>query len=619
MNRKFHGELYPKESAKSDGKVALRSFMLLVLACITTGIMAQEVRITGNVLFAADRDPIIGANVIVEGTTNGTITDFDGNFTLDVPVNSTVVISYIGCVPQKLNVTRQEHFTILLQEDSQSLEEIVVVGYGSQKKVNLTGSVTQVDSKVLESRPITTTSGGLQGVVPNLRIAPKSGQPFSSDADLNINIRGTTSINGGGPLVLVDGVEMSMDLVNPNDIANVTVLKDAAAAAIYGVRAAFGVILITTKTAGTEQRTTVSYSGNFSVSTPTVLPEMVKTSWEHAEFNNMAMNNAGLQAMYDDDRLAKMKAYDKNPGSNPEYEVINGQFYYYGFTDWRDLMLRKLTPAHTHNVNISGGTDKTKFYTSVGYIAKEGMYKINPDNYDRLNTRLNVENQTTPWMKLGFRMLYNYTHKDTPHNYKNNPWHQMIFSTPTQYAGQWKADPRYPELDGYDGRYFDDQNPISLLDKGGRDINNQHDVWLTATADFNILEGWNAHVDFSYNIQNDRTSKHKKAIKMIRHNFTETYGDTSDNSYTMQQNTKDYYSFNAYTDYEKTFAQKHYFKAMAGFNQELTKYQSFEGTRKGMLTDDVPSLSLGAGEQTVLESGYEWALRGGVLPSELHL
>ena len=253
------------------------------------------------------------------------------------------------------------------------MDEVVVVGYGSQKKVNLTGSVGTVDAKVLQSRPITSSTSALQGTIPNLQITPSSGEPGTG---ATLNVRGTTSINGGSPLVLVDGVEMDLDMINPNDIANVTVLKDAAASAIYGVRAAYGVILVTTKNAGSDMKTTVSYSGNVAFSKPTVLPEMVDTSWEHAEFVNRAMTNANLDVMYNPDTVEKMKNYANDPANNPEYEVLNGTMYYYGHSDWTDLMLKKYTPSHRHNINISGGNEKTKFYTSVGYVNQSGMYKV---------------------------------------------------------------------------------------------------------------------------------------------------------------------------------------------------------------------------------------------------
>lgn len=322
--------------------------------------------------------PVIGANVLVKGTTNGVITDVDGKFVLsDVPEDAVLQISFIGYVTQEIKVAGKTEFNVQMSEDAKALEEVVVVGYGSQKKVNLTGSIGKVDSKVLESRPITSTTSALQGTIPNLQITNSSGEPGQS---ASINVRGTTSINGGSPLVLVDGVEMSLDLVNPNDIENVTVLKDAAASAIYGVRAAFGVVLVTTKNPSKAEKTSVSYSGNFSFAKPSIMPEFLTSQSQFAEWMNQACINGNVATKYRDDVIAKMKAYEADPKNNPEYEVIDGQLYYYGYSDFKEKMIKDVTPTQRHNINITGGSEKTRFYTSVGYLNQEGLYKVGDDN-----------------------------------------------------------------------------------------------------------------------------------------------------------------------------------------------------------------------------------------------
>ena len=553
--------------------------------------------------------PVIGANVLVKGTTNGVITDIDGKFTLsNVPEDAILQISFIGYTTQEIKVAGQTTFAVTLKEDSQALEEVIVVGYGSQKKVNLTGSIGQIDSKVLESRPITSTASALQGTIPNLQITNTSGQPGASPS---INVRGTTSINGGSPLVLVDGVEMSLDLVNPNDIENVTVLKDAAASAIYGVRAAFGVVLVTTKNPSKAEKTSVSYSGNFSFAKPSIMPEFLTSQSQFAEWMNQACINGNVATKYRDDVIAKMKAYEADPKNNPEYEVIDGQLYYYGYSDFKEKMIKDVTPTQRHNINITGGSEKTRFYTSVGYLNQEGLYKVGDDNYKQLNTRINVENQTTKWMKLGFKALYNYSTQDKPFTYDGKDvWKRVIYTLPTDFIDAWQKDPRYPELDKFDGMYSEN-NAYALLKDGGRNKYDQHDVWLTATADFDILKGWKAHVDFNYNLNYKKASAHSKPIKFFDGSFNETYGRTSTNYYQMTNYNTSYYSFNAYTDYEHTFAEKHYLKAMVGFNQELTKYSTFSGKRYDILNDELPSLSLGSGNHEVSQNGYEWALRGG--------
>ena len=553
--------------------------------------------------------PVPGANVLVKGTTNGVITDMDGNFILtNVPEGAVLQVSFIGYVTQEIKVTGQTAFNVELSEDAKALDEVVVVGYGSQKKVNLTGAVGQIDSKVLESRPITSTTSALQGTIPNLQITNTSGEPGQA---ASLNVRGTTSINGGSPLVLVDGVEMSLDLVNPNDIANVTVLKDAAASAIYGVRAAFGVVLVTTKSPQKAEKVTVNYTGNFSFAKPSIIREFVASQSQFAEWMNQACINGSTATKYKQETIDKMKAYESDPAHNPEYEVIDGQLYYYGYSDFREKMIKNVAPTQRHNLNISGGNEKTRFYTSVGYLNQDGLYKVGDDNFKRLNTRLNVENQTTKWLKLGFKALYNYSTSDKPFTYDSKDvWKRVVYSLPTEFISAWQKDARYPELDKFDGMYSEN-NAYALLKNGGRDKSDKHDIWLTTSADLNILKGWKAHVDFNYNLNYQKASSHSKPIKFFDGSFNETYGRTSTNYYKMTNYNTSYYSFNAYTDYENTFAEKHYLKAMIGFNQELTRYSTFSGQRNDILNEDLPSLSLGSGIHTTTQNGYEWALRGG--------
>lgn len=552
--------------------------------------------------------PIAGVNILVKGTTNGVITDLDGRFILsNVEKGAVLQISFIGYTTKEVKVTNQRNLHISLDEDTKVLEEVVVVGYGSQKKVNLTGSVGQVDSKVLESRPITSTASALQGTIPNLQITNKSGEP---GAAATLNVRGTTSINGGGPLILVDGVEMSLDLVNPNDIANVTVLKDAAASAIYGVRAAYGVILVTTKGANKEMKTRISYSGNISFAKPSLLPEFINSSSQYAEWINEACINGNVPQVFRSDVIEKIKAYENDPLSNPEYEVVDGQLYFYGHSDLKSKMLKKNMPSQRHNLNISGGNEKTKFYTSIGYFDQKGLYKVGEDSFKRLNTRFTLENQTTKWLKLGTKVLYNYSTQDKPFTYDSKDvWKRVVYSAPTDFIDAWKKDSRYPELDSFEGMY-PEYSSYSMLKNGGRNKYDGHDIWITASADLKILKGWNAHVDFNYNLNYKKSSEHSKPILGFDKNFNETYGRTSDGYFKMSNDHKNYYSFNAYTDYENTFVDKHYLKLMVGYNQELTTFSKFSAQRYGILNDNMPSLSLGSGNHLSSQSGYEWALRG---------
>ena len=250
-------------------------------------ISQQTTTLKGNVQDAMG--PIIGASVVVKGTTNGMITDMDGNFTLEVKKGDIIQISYVGYLTQEIKYNGEPVLNITLKDDTQKLEEIVVVGYGTQKKVNLTGSVANVDSKLMESRPMTSVSAGLQGLLPGVTVTQRSGQPGSDNG--TIRVRGTGTFNNANPMVIVDGVEASMNDLDPNDIQSVSVLKDAASSAIYGSKAANGVILVTTKR-GKAGKASINYSANFGWQSPTELPEYV-TSAQYATLTNEARADAG--------------------------------------------------------------------------------------------------------------------------------------------------------------------------------------------------------------------------------------------------------------------------------------------------------------------------------------
>ena len=283
---------------------------------------AQQLNIKGTVTDKRLNEPIIGASVLVEGTSNGTITDMDGNFSLkNVSKGNVLKISYIGYQPQQTTINgNQTTFNIVLIEDTQNLDEVVVVGFGTQKKVNLTGSVATVDTKTLESRPVTSVVQALQGVVPGLNISA-SDKGGRLDKDPTMNIRGSGNLGTGSsasPLVLIDGVEGDINALNPQDIANISVLKDAASSAIYGSRAPFGVILVTTKS-GKKGKSQIQYSGNFRWSRPTNIPDMLD-SYRFAQYFNAANQNKapGATDLFDADTMDRIQKY-----MNGEYELTS--------------------------------------------------------------------------------------------------------------------------------------------------------------------------------------------------------------------------------------------------------------------------------------------------------
>ena len=370
----------------------------------SVAIVAQQGKtITGVVMDS--QESIIGANVMVKGTTNGTITDFEGKFTLsNVPEGAILQISYIGYQSMEIKVGNQTSFTIKLKEDSQALDEVVVVGYGTQKKVNVTGAVGMVDSKVIAARPVQNVSQALQGVIPglNLTVGNSGG---SLDGEMNINIRGTGTIgdgSGSSPLVLIDGIEGNLNTVNPNDIESVSVLKDAASASIYGARASFGVILVTTKS-GKSGKTNVNYSGNVRFNDAIGIPELMD-SYTFAQYFNRASSNRGGGDIFSPAVMERIKAYQE--GTLTATTVDNGSGIWQkwananGNTDWFGEFYDNWVPSQEHNLSISGGTEKLQYVLSGSFLDQKGLLRHGTDKFQRYTLNSKITANITDWLKV---------------------------------------------------------------------------------------------------------------------------------------------------------------------------------------------------------------------------
>lgn len=346
---------------------------------------------------------IPGVNVIIKNSMNGTITDEKGQYNLNVPDESAVLVfSFVGYVAREITVGNQQEINVQLQPDEKTLEEVVVVGYGVQKKVNMTGAVSTVDAQAIENRPVPNLANALQGVTPGLTIARQTGQPGRDN--LSIQIRGVTSANGNvNPLVVMDGVSVptnTLQTINPNDVESISVLKDAAAAAIYGAQAAGGVILITTKK-GKAGKVTFDYLAQQGIDWSINVPDRM-TLLEEAEFSNLARKNSGSAPEYTDEDLQRIRdgiPYVVNP-------LDTGTYLYYNQKSLSEQLLRKYTSMQTHNLTARGGTDKLNFLISGGYYNKQGVFKVGPDNYRRYNLRINLGSQLTKHLSLDSRLSY---------------------------------------------------------------------------------------------------------------------------------------------------------------------------------------------------------------------
>jgi TonB-linked SusC/RagA family outer membrane protein len=389
---------------------------------VTTEQSDTKIMISGVVVDKAG-DPLVGATIREKGTSNGAVTDMDGKFTLSVSASGTIVISYIGYRDKSVPVNGKSSFRIELEEDAAKLNEVVVVGYGVQKKVNLSGSVDQISAAQLEQRPIVDLAKGLQGMVPNLNIDFTSGEPGKAP---KINIRGEASINGGSPLILIDGVASDADEMNrllPEDVESLSVLKDASSAAIYGARAAFGVILITTKQ-GKGDRIQVSYNNNFSWKRPSSLTDKTSDPYIYLKLKNIAVLNtpwsSGTSRMMNASNghgSVRTIRMEQKLFASIRWIKPNGNIL--GNRDWTDYFLDRNTFSQTHQVSISGATEKTNFYLSTGMDNEDGIFSgiVNNDKYLRYSMRGKVSYKVLNWLTISNNTSFVSTTRKKPSYY----------------------------------------------------------------------------------------------------------------------------------------------------------------------------------------------------------
>ena len=530
-------------------------------------ISQQNGKVTGTVV--DDLGPVAGASVVVKGTTNGNITDMDGNFTLEGVKNGDIIqISFIGYTTQEIKYTGQSTLQIKLAEDTQKLEEVVVVGYGVQKKVNLTGAVGIADSEILEDRPIGNIAQGLQGVVPNLNIDFASGDPTASTT---FNIRGTTSLNGGSALLLVDGVETEdLSLLNPQDIESVSVLKDAASASIYGARAAFGVVLITTKKGKKEQKVQVNYNNNLSWSKASRLPDGISSDKWIA-----AMNVAGTNSnskLWSQELIDAVDAYiaGTGPSSFPATDsqiTAVGEWAYAGNTDWFEEMYQP-SFMQQHNASISGGSDKSTYYGSIGYKGQDGLLRHGTDEYRRINMTFNYSTQVTKWLELTFRTKYNRNTSNTPDvkDYMGESAHYEVYRS-FPWVPMYTANGDWAGIGGSGFNY----NYVGRMALAGRDKMNSDDIWYTAAFNLTPIAGLSIKGDYTGNKYYENQTNNVKTLYQTNPDGSQSSVAGSPNKLTEARYNTTYQALNIYADYKKSFNDVHNLGIMVGYNQESKK------------------------------------------------
>ena len=557
-------------------------------------------------------EPLVGATVIIHGTTVGTSTDLDGNFSLEASEDDLLDVLMIGFRSLSLKAARR--LDVILEDDSTELEELVVVGYGSQKKVNLTGSVESLGGEKMENIPMPSLSRGLQGMIPSLNIDMTDGKPIRSS---EYNVRGTTSIGAGGgsTLIMIDGAPGDPDLLNPSDIESVTVLKDAASAAIYGARGPFGVVLITTKNPSAG-KTSVTYSGNVSFYTQTQHNDYIWDGYIWAKtfveayyaYNDYVTNPTGvnnafpfLQGM--DAYLSELKRRHDDPSLPKVVTMDDGSYVYYGSTNWYDLLYKKVSTGTEHTVTVSGNSKNAGFYLSGRYHGQNGIFRYNSDDFDQFNLRSKGYVQVFPWLKITDNM-------DFSHRTYNYPL------TSIYEKGIWRniADQGFPMAVMF--------NPDHTLTRHAAytvgDFYTGNNKSISSL--FNLRNSFNATASFlnnSLRLNADFTTSYKMA-RDKRVLYPVSYSDkagviTSEGTSKLSERFDEtsYLGTNLYGEYENTFADRHYFKAMAGFNCEYQKLVINYMERNGVLKPEISDFNLVNGDSFVLTGGgNSWAVMG---------
>lgn len=505
--------------------------------------------------------PIIGANVTVEGNTAiGTVTDMDGNFTLRAPDGSKLVVSYIGFVSQKVTGKANVPVRIRLQEDSETLNEVVVVGYGVQKKANLSGSVSSVDSEQLQNRPIQNVSSGLQGLMPGVTVTGTNGAPGMDSG--SIRVRGTGTLNTASPYVLIDGVESeTMSAIDPNDIASISVLKDAASAAIYGSKAANGVILITTKR-GTTGKPRISYSGYVSFQNATEMVDRL-SSYEYASMYNQALESEGKAPRFTDEEIQKFK-----DGTDPNYPN----------TDWYGLAY-KTGVQHRHNLNITGGSENAKYMASLGYLNQTGILE-NADR-EQFNARTNLDMKINKRLNLRMNLAFiKNRYNDASSAYYGGSSDQLIRQL--NLISPWIV-ARYP--DGTWGT-ISDGSPIAWLDSGMQVTRDNYNFTGSASLDYKIMDGlvFTATGSYVNNYQN-----YSYFQKFIQYNANKA---SDPNSLDERDYRWDRTNYDLLLNYDKSFG-KHNVKGLLGWHTEKYNYKYTRAYRENFPNNELTDLNAG--------------------------
>lgn len=575
---------------------------VLLFGILPYAIAQQSIK---GVVNDMDGAPLVGVTVfIAEDPTVGTTTDVNGAFNLNSSIPSpTLNFSFIGYESQQVKVDGNGPLNIVLKSADIMMKDIVVVGYGVQKKANVAGAISSVNAETFESRPITSIGAGLQGVIGNLNVTT-GGRP--NDAS-TFNIRGTTSINGGSPLIILDNVsvnEAELSRLNPADIANVSVIKDASAAAIYGARASFGVILITTKSANT-QDLKIDAHFNQSYRQMTRIPQYCYDPYIQVTYKDI-MGDPWYD-MYNELDFEYAKKVRENPSKYPAAIVDPNNpegWEYYGRTNWNDIVFKPAATS-TFNMSVSQKTEKAAFYLSGEYMMMDGSIKLGNETYDRANLRSKVDFNLTKWAKLTSNLSYTSDVYDTPYYAKNEGYATLFYQVNKTNVLYTPYNP--------DGTYsYYGADILGHLESGGRHVKKNSDFMLSFGLDVSLLKNiWTVKADVTVR---------KEYMTEKNSEWSQYYGAGPNTPHAaldggvvpwVEEITAPttYNAINVYTNFNKDFG-KHHLEMLLGFNQENNIYDYVYAKRDNLVSTNIPSLGLASGNQFVDGSSEDWAVRG---------
>lgn len=549
----------------------------------------QQRRITGTITDET-KEPLTGVTVIVKGTASGTITDLDGNYSIEVPDNKTVLeFSYIGFNSQTITVGNQNTINVVLKEDTKVLDEVVVVGYGTQKKANLTGAVTAIEGATIASKSTSDALSALQGEMPGVTVLRSSGQPGSETS--GVRIRGFSSINNAQALVLIDGIEGSLATINPQDIENISVLKDAAASAIYGAKSAAGVILVTTKSGADSKggRAKISYNGYFAINTPTRAPKRL-SAWEEQEF----INESRIQEKGTPEWNEERSSWVANPNFNYRPNT-NGRWEYFEATNWIDEGTRDFTTQQSHNVSISGGSKQLNYLVSAGYFQKNGFLKYGPDKNDRYNLKLRLNAELNKYMDLSVNASYEGKFNETiPYNNSSNrdSGAKNVLNSLYRIRGR---QPIFSPIEDFNkGGYNGDLNvnPIDIMKNGGIDELRSESMMAKGEITVkNLFKGFKLKLNAARRASYYNRKVERKTLlwyDMIGSTIRNRANDPSELQKTRYYRFRDNFEALAYYDFNRN---KHSLNTLVGASYENYRNDQITGIAKKQNSEELFSFN----------------------------